>query len=141
MTSNVPVNEIKALAEDVRLIQNFSENHNFDASLLRAEVSPYKQSPSKIDFPLISMVACILLVVLSIALISFWQPPFSPKLSGFVFVVGLVFATLAAMSTHMKFKDKMVTGIAIIGLLMALFIGAGIFTPEQAVDKVGAFAK
>ena len=109
MTSNVPVDQIKALAEDVRLIQDFAENHNFDASLLKAKVSPPKKSISQKDWPLVSMIVCIMLMLLSIAAIKFWHPPFSQAVSSFVFVVGLIFATLAAMSAHMKFKDKMVT--------------------------------
>jgi hypothetical protein len=141
MTSNVPVDQIKALAEDVRLIKDFAENHNFDASLLNAKVSPSKNSTTDKDWPLVSMIACIIFVLLSVAAIKFWQPPFSQSVSSFVFVVGLIFATLAAMSAHMKFKDNIVTIIAIIGLLMVLFIGAGIFTPEQAFDKVGEFSK
>ncbi|OPX54469.1 hypothetical protein SAMN02745127_02783 [Oceanospirillum multiglobuliferum] len=141
MTNNVPVDQIKALAEDVRLIKDFAENHNFDASLLNAQVSPSKKSTSERDWPLVSMIGCITFVLLAIAAIKFWQPPFSPSVSSYVFVVGLIFATLAAMSVHMKFKDNIVTLIAILGLLMVLFIGAGIFTPEQAIDKVGEFSK
>ena len=139
MTANkVPIEQITKLAEDVRLIKDFAENHNFDNSLLTVNVSP---ANAKFDLPLIIMISFISLVLCTVAVINFWTPPLSTTASSFIFVVGLVFATIASMAAHMRFQDKIVTTIVIVGLLLVLFIGAGIFTPKEAVDKVGEFAK
>jgi predicted membrane channel-forming protein YqfA (hemolysin III family) len=142
MTVNkLPIAQISKLADDVRLIKDFAENHNFDASLLTANVTPPTNIYSKFDLPLISMVSFILLVLCAIAVIKLWEPPLSPSVSGFMFIIGLAFSIIASIAAHIRFQDKIVTSIVVIGLLMVLFIGAGIFTPEEAVDKVGNFAK
>ncbi|NMS64349.1 hypothetical protein, partial [Vibrio parahaemolyticus] len=91
MTGNIPVEQIKALAEDVRLIKDFAENHNFDASLLNANVAPSKEPPATKDLPLICMIVFIVSLILSIAAIRFWQPPFDQAQTSFVFIIGLVF--------------------------------------------------
>ena len=36
--NKLPIEQITKLANDVRLIQNFTENHNFDNSLLEAKL-------------------------------------------------------------------------------------------------------
>jgi len=142
MTENkLPIEQITKLADDVRLIKDFAENHNFDTSLLTANVTPGKSTNKKFDLPLISMVSFILLVLCAIAVIKLWEPPLSISASGFMFVLGLAFTIIASIAAHIRFQDKIVTSIVVIGLLMVLFIGAGIFTPEEAVDKVGEFAK
>jgi len=143
MTDNVnkvPIAQIVKIADDVRLINDFAENHNFDSGLLSADVTPSKEGNPKKDLALYSMVVFIILLLAAIAFIKFWSPPLSSVVISFIFIVGLVFATLASVAAHMKFQDKIVTGIFMVGVLMALFVGAGIFTPEQAVDKVGELA-
>jgi quinol-cytochrome oxidoreductase complex cytochrome b subunit len=150
MTVNkLPVEQISKLADDVRLIKDFAENHNFDTSLLTANVTPPTNISTKFDLPLISMFFFILLVLCAIALIKFWEPSdntsvntsVNKSVSDFIFIIGLVFSIIASIAAHIRFQDKIVTSIVVIGLLMVLFIGAGIFSPEEAVDKVGNFAK
>jgi len=138
--NKIPIDQIARLADDVRLIKDFAENHNFDSSLLTANVSPSSESESKADSALYSMIGSIVLLLVSIAVIKFWSPPLSSVAISFIFIVGLVFATLASVAAHRKFQDNIVTGIVVIGVFMVLFIGTGIFTPEQAVDKVGELA-
>ena len=137
----VPIEQITKLADDVRLIKDFAENHNFDTSLLTANVIPGKSTDRKFDLALISMVSFIFLVLCAVAVIKLWEPPLSTSASSFIFVLGLVFTIIASMAAHIRFQDKVVTSIVVVGLLMVLFIGAGIFTPEEAVDKVGELAK
>ena len=134
MTNKLPIDQISKIADDVRLIQNFAENHNFDSSFLTAKVvSP--ETKNFIDYPLCSMVFSMLFLLVSIAFIKFYTPPLSTAMNSFVFLIGLLFTTIATMSAHMRFKENTVTIIVAIGLLMLLFIGAGIFTPEQALDR------
>lgn len=137
----LPIEQISKLAEDVRLITDFAENHNFDTSLLTANLTASKNTNKNFDLPLISMVSFIFLVLCTIAVIKLWEPPLSTPASGFMFIIGLAFSIIASIAAHVRFQDKVVTSIVVFGLLMVLFIGAGIFTPEEAVDKVGELAK
>jgi len=137
----LPIEQIAKLAEDVRLIKDFAENHNFDTSLLTAKLSPKDNSSKKYDNCMIVMVSFICLVLATIAVIKLWSPPLSTSQNSFAFIVGLVFIIVSSMAAHIRFQDKTVTGIVVVGLLMALFIGAGIFTPQEAVDKVGQIAQ
>ena len=141
MTDNkLQLEQITKLADDVRLIKDFAENHNFDTSLLTA-ISPAKNTGAKIDLPLIAMISFIFLVFCAVAVIKLWNPPLTTPANGFMFIVGLAFSIIASVAAHIRFQDRTVTTIVVIGLLMVLFIGAGIFTPKEAVDKVGEFAK
>jgi hypothetical protein len=138
MANKLPIDQIAKIADDVRLIQNFAENHNFDSSFLTAEVVPSetaRNARKPIDYPFYSMVISMFMVLASIAVIKFYTPPLSTAMDSFVFLVGLLFTTIATMSAHMRFKENTVTIIVSIGLIMLLFIGAGIFTPEQALDR------
>jgi|TARA_B110000908_G_C10212653_1_gene431070 hypothetical protein len=137
--NKLPIEQITKLANDVRLIQNFTENHNFDNSLLEANISP-PASSKKYDKPLIVMIASMLLVLSSAAVILLWEPPLTSSMSSLVFLVGLLFAISATMSAHLKFKDNVITGAVAIGLLMLLSIGAGIFTAEEALSRAGELA-
>lgn len=138
--NKVPIDQIAKLADDVRLIKDFAENHNFDNSFLTASVVPAKYSKSH-DIPLIVMIVSMLLVLASAAVILFWNPPLSKAMNNFVFLIGFLFTIFATMSAHLKFKDNVITGAVVIGLIMLLFIGGGIFTPKEALDKAGELAK
>ena len=87
------------------------------------------------------MLSFIVLVICAVAVIKLWKPALSPSVSSFIFIIGLAFSMVSSIAAHIRFQDKIVTTIVVIGLLMILFIGAGIFTPEEAIDKVGEFAK
>ena len=143
MANKLPIDQITKLADDVRLIQDFAENHNFDSSLLTAEVVPVESAKSKKnapDFPLYILCTSMFLVLASIAVIKFFIPPLSTAVNSFIFLVGLLFTVIATMSAHMRFKDNIVTGIVAVGLIMVLFIGAGIFTPQEVLDKASDIA-
>jgi len=138
MSANqIPIEEIAKLADDVRLIKDFAENHNFNGDLLSASIAPKR----KYDMPLLAMIGSMLLVVVLVAVVKFWNPPLSTAANSFIFLIGLIFATIASMTAHMRFQDKFITIIVAVGLLMVLFIGAGIITPKEALDKVGELAK
>jgi len=138
MSANqIPIEAIAKLADDVRLIKDFAENHNFNSGLLSASIAPKR----KYDTPLLAMIGCMLIVVALVAVVKFWNPPLSTSANNFIFLIGLIFATIASMTAHMRFQDKVVTSIVAVGLLMVLFIGAGIVTPQEALNKVGELAK
>lgn len=138
--NKVPIDQIAKLADDVRLIKDFAENHNFDNSFLTASVVPSKSSKSH-DMPLIVMIVSMLSVLACAGFILFWNPPLSKAMNNFIILIGLLFTTSATMSAHLKFKENVITGAVAIGLIMLLFIGAGIFTPKEALDKAGELAK
>ena len=136
----IPLERIEKLANDVRTIKDFAENHNFDTSLLNADIgSP--TSKKGFDLPLICLVIGVLLVLCTVAIIKLWDPPLSTAADSFLFLLGIVFTIGASIAAHIRFQDKVVTGIVIIGLLSVLLIGAGIFSAREAVEKVGDFAK
>jgi predicted transporter len=56
-------------------------------------------------------------------------------------LVGIIIAILASVCSHLRFKDKTITGITIVGLVAVLFVGAGIFTLKEAVIQITDLAK
>jgi len=137
---NLPIDQISKLADDIRTINNFTENHNFDASLLTVAVTPKKVNSSAFDWPIIGMFFFIFLIVGVLAIIKF-NESLSIASSNFLLLVGLIFAVLSSVCSHLKFKDRMITGLTLVGLVVVLLIGAGIFTPKEAVDQIKDFAK
>ena len=141
MTDNkIPIDQITKLAEDVRLIKDFTENHNFDHSLLSAEFVVPNKSERSIDMPLIVMIFSMLLVLATAAVILFFNANLSSEMNSLIFLIGLLFMIFAIMSAHLKFKNHVITSLVAIGLFMLLFIGAGIFTPKEALNKAGELA-
>ena len=137
----LPLEQIEKIAGDIRLIQNFAENHNFDSDLLNANVIPKKGFKSqKWDWSLISMFVFLGLVVLVLALLKF-SSNLSEGASSFLFLLGVLFGTLATMCTHMRFQDRSITIIVAIGIFLILFIGAGIFTPKEAIENIKDIGK
>lgn len=131
----IPVDQISKLADDIRVIQDFAENHNFDGNLLKARITPSTgESKKRIDWPLISMIVSIVVVLAVLAVLKFYE--MSQSASAYMFVVGLLFSTVAVMCTHLRFRDTTITIISAIGLFLILFIGAGIFTPKEAFDNI-----
>lgn len=139
--SKLPIEQIAKIADDIRLIQDFAENHNFDSGLLNANVIPKRGSNSKKwDWSLICMFAFLGFVVLVLALLKF-SSNLSEGASSFLFLLGVLFGTLATMCTHMRFQDRSITIIVAIGVFLVLFIGAGIFTPKEAIENIKDIGK
>ena len=81
--NKVPIDQIAKLADDVRLIKDFAENHNFDNSFLTASVVPSKSSKNH-DIPLIVMIVSMLSVLACAGFILFWSPPLSKAMNTLV---------------------------------------------------------
>lgn len=137
---NLPLEKISKLADDIRIITNFAENHNFDASLLTVAVTPKKGNDGIIDWPLIGIFSFIGLVIGVLAILKF-SDSLSTASSNFLLLVGIIIAILASVCSHLRFKDKIITGLTVVGLVAVLFVGAGIFTPKEAVTQIKYFAK
>lgn len=132
---DIPVDQISKLADDIRVIQDFAENHNFDGNLLKAKITPGSgESKKQYDWPFICMMASIVVVFIVLAVLNFFSLP--QETSAYLFVVGLLFSTIAVMCTHLRFRDTTITIISAFGLFLILFIGAGIFTPKEAFDNI-----
>ena len=131
----IPIGEIKSLADDIRLIKDFSENHNFDASLINASIGPKSDNPKPWDWPLICASVFTVLVVSTIAVLTFWDG-LSITAEKFIFVLGLLFAGLASLCVHKRFDNTTMTIISALVLWIFLLVGAGIFTPKEAVSEL-----
>jgi uncharacterized membrane protein len=139
MTSKeVPIAQIKQLAEDIRLIKDFAENHNFDPTLISAAVTPITKRPRQLDWPLISIALFAILLLGAIAALNFMEPV-SAGGTKFIFALALLTIVGAAVAAHRKFDNTTITLVTSAGLLAVLLIGGGVFTPKEAVDQVQKF--
>ena len=134
----IPFREIKRLADDIRLIKDFSENHNFDTSLINASIGPKNDNSKPWDLPLVCASVFTVLVVSTIAALNFWGD-LSVSATKFIFVLGLLFAGLASLCVHRRFDNTTMTIIAGLFLSIFLLVGAGIFTPKEAVGELQKF--
>lgn len=132
---DIPVDQIAKLADDIREIKDFSENHNFNSNLLQARMTPDSTNPPRrFDWPLISMISSIVVVLIVLAVLKFSE--MSQEASAYLFLIGLLFSTISVMCTHLRFRDTTITIISAVGLFLILFIGAGVFTPKEALDNI-----
>jgi lysylphosphatidylglycerol synthetase-like protein (DUF2156 family) len=119
----LPIDQIRKLAEDVRLIKDFAENHNFDASLINAAVTPTGSSGRSLDWPLMATFFFVVVLLGSIAVLNFWEP-LSSAATKFVFTFGLLSAVFASISIHKKFENTTITVITCAGLVVVLLIAS-----------------
>lgn len=138
--SNPDFEQIAKVADDIRVINNFAENHNFDKNLFSVPPN-LPGSGTSHDIAIIVMVASMLSVLATAAIFLFWSPPLNKEMRVFVFLIGLLATIFATMSAHLKFKNNVITGAAAIGLIILLSIGAGEFTPREALDKASELAQ
>lgn len=133
--SDLPLEQIAKLADDIRVITNFSENHNFDGSLLKASLTPSdSQEKRLLDWPLYILLGSIVFVVAVLGVLKFVD--LAQEMSEFLFIVGLLFCVSATMCAHLRFENITTTLIVAIGLFLILFIGAGVLTPMEAIENV-----
>jgi|GEM_PF-1796577 len=137
-TKPIPIGEIKKLADDIRLIKDFAENHNFDATLINATIKPKKEGIKSWDWPVVCTVVFLALLIVAIGTLNFSEK-LSPGAFKFIFSLGLLCVLLASISFHKKFENTTITLLACCGLIVVLLIGGGIFTPKEAVDEIQKF--
>lgn len=130
----LPINEIKQLANDIRLIQNFAENHDFDASLINATIQPRNDNSKPWDWSLICASLSIFCMFTIVAAVNFLDSISKASIS-FLFVLGLLFSGIATISFHKKFENTTITMIAVGMFTLILLIGFGILTPKEAMEE------
>lgn len=127
--------EISKLAEDVRTIERFqneSINDGFDPSLFSATVVP-KNKIQSLDWPLISF--CAFIIIFIGLVIARFIVEVTPELEELLLVLSLVVGTLTVLTSHLRFKDKVISIILSIGLVVVVVIGFGVLTPKEAIDE------
>lgn len=129
----LPLEQIAKLADDIRIIKDFAENHGFDTSLVHATVTPGKSNVR--DWPLISLAIFIALIFVPLSILTF-SDSIPQKTANFLLVIGMLFVVCAGVSAHKKFENNVITAIVCIGLIVVLLVGAGIFTPREAADRL-----
>lgn len=132
--------QITKLADDIRVIQDFTASHNFDLSLLNASVSPSSKSKAMNDKALVCTILFIALLLTDIAAVVFSEN-ISEKSSFYMLIVGAVLVTLAVISIHKKFSETAITVVASLGLAMVLLVGFKVYTPKQAVEIAQSIVK
>lgn len=129
----IPITEIAKIADDIRLIKDFSENNNFDASLINATIQP-RVDKKPWDWPLICASLFSLFLIFIIALMKFWKELSEAGVS-FLFILGLLFGGVATISLHKRFEDLTITITSGIVLSLILLIGSGVLTPKEVIDE------
>ncbi|ELC7279782.1 hypothetical protein RJO76_000812 [Aeromonas veronii] len=137
----LPIEKISQLAADIREINNYAENHGFDAGLLHAQVTPSSGSISRnYDWSLISLVGFSCLLIALLYILTFYEP-ISSKVANFLFVSGMFLVVGASTAAHKKFENSIITSIICIGFLGVLLVGSGVFTPREAVEQLQEMRK
>lgn len=130
------VEEIRKLADDIRVIKNFTENHNFDSSLFSVDVSPRNPTPSSVTESNITFWFFVGSIVIALGCV-FANVYFDiqSKHSTLLLLSTLFFSGVATMTAHLKFKNSGATAIIACFLIAVLVIGYGIYTPREVADK------
>jgi hypothetical protein len=127
---------IHKLADSIRIIEGFTENHGFNASLLNVKVSSGKPTPTeikKLDLQFIAFFIAALLVLAAVGSNVYFD--ITPKISTLLLLLGITSAGFAVMAAHLKFKNIGATTIITCFLLAVLVIGFEIYTPREVADK------
>lgn len=133
MNNPLDPQKISKLAEDIRTIQNYTQSQDFDTSLLRAEVTTPGKALLVKDTPIICTVVSVFFLIVCLAAFAYAES-LSAKTSNFIFVIGLIFVTVATISVHKKFSNNTITIVCATGLSAVLLIGSGNFTPKEAAS-------
>jgi hypothetical protein len=127
---------IHKLADSIRIIEGFTENHGFDGSLLNVKVSSGKATPieiKKLDLQLTGFFISALLAIAAAGCNVYFD--ITPKISTLLLLLGIISAGFAVMAAHLKFKNVGATTIITCFLLAVLVIGFEIYTPREVADK------
>ncbi|EPZ7321233.1 hypothetical protein ACXR5E_003905 [Vibrio mimicus] len=130
------VDDIRKLAEDIREIKNFTENHNFDSSLLSVNVTPASSAPvNNTNFDK-SVWVCGLSVIAALACVfSNVYFGFEGKYATLLLLSALLLTAIASIATHLRFQNTVATGILAIFLIAIILIGFDIYTPKEVVNE------
>lgn len=134
----LPVDKIKQIADDIRVINGFVENHGFNGNLFQVDVSP-QGTLKKIDWPLVglavSAIVCLIIVLIKVF------GGFDGAASVGLLLIGFAAATVTSMCAHLRFNNNVVTFIVAVGAIGIIAVGFGVITPREAIEKAEQFAK
>jgi len=133
-TNDIPVEQISKLADDVRTIENFAANNNFDSTLVSAEVTAgHRSTTDGKDVAGIFLSAVALIAIIGVFT---FNSDLSEPLSRFLFLIGILVVGLTSACVHLKFRENTVTWIVAISASLCLVVAAGIFTPREAIELI-----
>jgi hypothetical protein len=130
------IEDIHKLADSIRVIEGFTENHGFDGSLFDVNITSGKPTPAEIkerDFKLIGVFISILVAAIAVGCNVYFDV--TSKVSMLLLLSGIISAGFAVMLTHLKYKNNGATVIIACFLLIVLVIGFDIYTPREVADK------
>ncbi len=130
------IEDIHKLADSIRVIEGFTENHGFDGSLFNVKVSSGKPTTPEVndrDFPLIGFFIATLLALSAVGCNVYFEV--SSKTSTLLLLAGIISSGFAVMAAHLKFKNNGATTIITCFLLAVIVIGFEIYTPREVADK------
>ena len=125
--------KIERAAENIRVIENFAQKHNFNDGLI---LSPSQNNLKKnLDLPILCAFSFLFILVL---LMTFTKlNPSLPEWASFTVVLfEICLCTLIIMCVHKKFDNSMLTTIASAGVVIIFLIGNGLITPMEAAQGV-----
>lgn len=130
------VDAIHKLADDIREIKNFTENHNFDSSLLSVSVTPASNSSMDDSSFDKSVWVCSLSVIAVLACVfSDVYFVFEAKHTTLLFLMSILLTGIASIATHLRFQNGVATGILACFLVAIILIGFDIYTPKEVVNE------
>jgi hypothetical protein len=130
------IEDIHKLADSIRVIEGFTENHGFDRSLINVKISSGKPTSSKAKQRDLLLIGFFIATILALAVVGcnvYFDV--SPKTSTLLLLLGIIIAGFAVMAAHLKFENTGATVIITCFLLAVLVIGFEIYTPREVADK------
>ena len=132
--NQVPIEQIAKIADDVRTIENFAANNNFDSSLIASRIIPGSNSRSA-GWLVLAIVISVTILVAIICAFLFW-PELPEAVNRFLFLIGILDVGLISACVHGKFRESTITWIVAIATSVVLLVAAGIFTPREAIEII-----
>lgn len=127
---------ISKLAEDIRVIQDFTKNYNFDDSLLKNSGSTESKPPKKTKSIDITLGVITLAVILFLAcVISNVFFGLQGKESTILLLITILFIGISCVATHIRFQNYVATTILAFALIAITAIGFEIYTVKEVIDK------
>ena len=130
----IPVEAITKLADDIRLIQNFSANNNFDSALVSAQLSPSRLK-RRINWAAVGFTTSVVAFVLLVGYFSFVES-IPAKINRFLFLLGVLDVGLCGAQVHYRYRVTTVTWIIGIAMFVTLVVASGMFTLREAIEIV-----
>jgi len=134
------VEELHKLADSIRVIKDFSENHGFESDLFNVNFPPKKSTDSTKntikggkDWSVVIFIICVILSLVCIGVNVYLAV--TPKETLLLMLGSIIFTGFSIMAAHLRWKNITATTIAAGVLLAVVAIGYGVFTPKEVAEK------